>query len=67
MELNVILTFTVPPGEPDPPDRVSDGCAALHTAAAASQIEENFAKIRPQKNRSDRFIFTLPVWCLFPF
>jgi hypothetical protein len=49
-----MLTVALPPGEPDPPDRVSDGCA-LQTAAAASQISENPA-IRSQKNRLDLVI-----------
>jgi hypothetical protein len=52
-----MLTFTLPPGEPDPPDRVSEGCAALPTTAAASQIKENFTEIRLHKNRVDLVIF----------
>jgi hypothetical protein len=52
--LNDMLTVALPPGEPDPPDRVSDGCA-LQTATAASQISENPA-IRSQKSRLDLVI-----------
>jgi hypothetical protein len=52
-----MFTFTLAPGEPDPPERVSDGCAALPTATAASQIRENVAEIRPQRNRLNLIIF----------
>jgi hypothetical protein len=54
LALNVMFTFTLPPGEPDPPERVSDGWA-LATAAAASQISKN-PTIRSPKNRSDLVI-----------
>jgi len=54
LALNDMLTLTLPPGEPDPPERVSDGCA-LATATAASQISQNPA-IRSQENRFDLVI-----------
>jgi hypothetical protein len=57
LALNAMLTFTLPPGEPDPPDKVSDGCAALPTATAVSQIKESFAEIRRHNNRVDLVIF----------
>jgi hypothetical protein len=52
-----MLTLTLPPGEPDPPDKVSEGCAALATVTAASQIQDNLAEIWLHKNRVDLVIF----------